>query len=198
MDARADERAVRGTSSPVLGMVLFVASEAMFFAAFFAVYAIDYSSSRIWPPRGIVVPSLALPSVATALIAASSVSVQLGRRAIRRGDVGALNRWVGATLLLGVGFAVLQLAGYSQVDFGISAGVFGSLFYMMTGIALAHVVGGVVFLVMVLTRSMTGQLTMIRHDSAEAAAIYWHFVVVVSIAIYLAFFVLASVSTKGP
>jgi cytochrome c oxidase subunit III len=198
VDVQADERAVRGTSSPVLGMVLFVASEAMFFAAFFAIYAIAYSSARVWPPRGLVIPSLALPSVATGLIALSSLSVHLGLRAIRRGDTGGLNRWLASTLVLGIGFVGLQLAGYSQVDFGISNGLFGSLFYVMTGIALAHVAGGVVFLVMVLARSLTGQLTMIRHDSAEAMAIYWHFVVVVSIAIYVVFYLLVSVYTKGP
>jgi len=197
-DLQADERAVRGTSSPVLGMVLFVASEAMFFAAFFAIYAIAYSSARVWPPRGVVVPALALPTVATVLMVASSLSVQLGLRAIRRGDTRGLNRWMASTLVLGIGFVALQLAGYSQVDFSISNGLFGSLFYVMTGVALAHVVGGVVFLVMVLTRSLTGQLTMIRHESAEAMAIYWHFVVVVSIVIYVAFYLLVSVYTKGP
>jgi len=197
-EVRSDERAVRGTTSPVLGMVLFVASEAMFFAAFFAVYAIAYSSARICPPKGIAVPSLAVPSVATAVIAVSSLSMQLGVGAIRRGDTRALNRWMGATLVLGVAFVALQLAGYSQVDFGISSGIFGSLFYVMTGVALAHVAGGVVFLVMVITRSVTGQVTPVRHESAEAAAIYWHFVVVVSVAIYVAFFLLVSVHAKGP
>ena len=52
---------------PVLGMVLFVASEAMFFAAFFAVYAMSYSQRPTWPPKNIAVPSLGLPSVAMAL-----------------------------------------------------------------------------------------------------------------------------------
>jgi heme/copper-type cytochrome/quinol oxidase subunit 3 len=198
VELRDDERAVRGTTSPVLGMVLFVASEAMFFAAFFAIYAIAYSSARVWPPRGIVVPALALPSVATGLIAVSSLSVQLGLRAIRQGATKQLNGWLVATLVLGIGFVALQLAGYGQVDFSISDGLFGSLFYVMTGVALAHVAGGVVFLVMVLARSLTGQLTMIRHESAEAMAIYWHFVVVVSVAIYVVFDLLVSVYTKGP
>lgn len=193
-----DERAVRGTSSPVLGMVLFVASEAMFFAAFFAVYAIAYSSARVWPPRGLLIPSLTLPSVATGLIVVSSLSLQLAVRAIRRGDTRGLNRLLAFTLALAVGFVVLQMIGYSQVDFGISAGLYGSLFYVMTGVALAHVVGGVVFLIMVLARSLTGQLNMVRHESAEAAAIYWHFVVIVSIAIYVAFYLLVSLYTKGP
>lgn len=194
----SDERAVRRTSSPVLGMVLFVTSEAMFFAAFFAIYAMSYSSQRAWPPKGITVPSIGVPTVGTVAIVASSLFLQMGVRAVRRGDERRLSVWAGATLLFGVAFVGLQLYGYSQVDFGIRSGIYASLFYMMTGVALAHVVGGVVFLVLVLVRSATGRLTMVRHEPAEAAAIYWHFVVIVSVLLYVAFFLLPTVVPKGP
>jgi cytochrome c oxidase subunit 3 len=193
-----DERAVRGTSSPVLGMVLFVSSEAMFFAAFFAIYAMTYTTATAWPPKNAPAPDLALPSVATGLMVLSSLFVQAGVRSIRRGSTRSLNRWLAATLLLGAGFVALQLVGFSQVDFGIHAGVYGSLFYLMGGVALAHVAGGIVFLLLVLTRSVTGQLTLVRHEPAEALAIYWHFVVVVSVALYVAFYLLASLHPKGP
>jgi cytochrome c oxidase subunit 3 len=194
----SDERAVRGTSSPVLGMVLFVASEAMFFAAFFAIYAMSYSSQPSWPPKDVTVPGTGIPTVMTGLLVASSLFLQMGVRAIRRGDDRRLSLWLSATLVLGAAFVALQLYGYSQVDFGISEGIYASLFYIMTGLALAHVAGGVVFLVLVLVRSATGRLAMIRHEPAEAAAIYWHFVVIVSVALYLAFSLLPSVFPKGP
>jgi len=193
-----DERVVRGTSSPVLGMVLFVASEAMFFAAFFAIYAMSYSSQPSWPPKGVTVPSIGVPSVMTGLIVASSFFLQLGVRAIRRGDGRRLSLWLATTLLLGATFVALQLFGYSQIEFGIRSGIYASLFYVMTGVALAHVVGGVVFLLLVLVRSATGHLTMVRHEPAEAAAIYWHFVVIVSVALYVVFYLLVSVQPKGP
>jgi cytochrome c oxidase subunit III len=194
----SDERAVRGTSGPVLGMVLFVASEAMFFAAFFAIYAMSYSSQPAWPPKDITVPSIGIPTVMTGLIVASSLFLQMGVRAIRRGEDRRLSLWLAITLLLGAAFAALQLYGYSQVDFGIRAGIYASLFYIMTGLALAHVAGGVVFLILVLVRSATGRLAMVRHEPAEAAAIYWHFVVIVSVVLYLAFYILPSVFPKGP
>ena len=194
----SDERAVRGTSSPVLGMVLFVASEAMFFAAFFAIYAMSYSSQPSWPPKDVTVPGSGIPTVMTGLLVASSFFLQMGVRAIRRGDDRRLSVWLAATLVLGAAFVALQLFGYAQVDFGIGEGIYASLFYMMTGLALAHVAGGVVFLVLVLVRSATGRLAMVRHEPAEAAAIYWHFVVIVSVALYLAFSLLPSVFPKGP
>ncbi len=194
----SDERAVRGTSSPVLGMVLFVASEAMFFAAFFAIYAMSYSSQPSWPPKDVTVPGTGIATVMTGLLVASSFFLQMGVRAIRRGDDRRLSVWLAATLVLGAAFVALQLFGYAQVDFGIGEGIYASLFYMMTGLALAHVAGGVVFLVLVLVRSATGRLAMVRHEPAEAAAIYWHFVVIVSVALYLAFSLLPSVFPKGP
>ncbi len=194
----ADARASRRTSSPVLAMVLFVASEAMFFAAFFAIYAISYSTQSSWPPKNVTVPSIGIPTAMTALMVVSSLTIHLGVRAIRQGQDRGLTSWLGATAALGLAFVVLQLLTYQDVDFGIRSGIYASLFYMMTGIALAHVVGGVVFLVMVVVRTVTGRLSMVREESAEAAAVYWHFVVVVSVAIYVAFYLLVTLHTKGP
>src|SRR5205823_12255927 len=76
----ADERAARTSSAPVLGMILFVASESMFFAAFFAIYALNFASHTTWPPKGIHNPSIGLPTVMTAAMLLSSVSVQVGLR----------------------------------------------------------------------------------------------------------------------
>jgi cytochrome c oxidase subunit 3 len=194
----ADQRAVRGTSAPVLGMVLFVASEGMFFAAFFAIYAMSYSSHAVWPPKGIATPSLGLPSLATALMLASSVFVALGLRSVHAGLTAQLNRWLGLTLAAGTGAAALQLVGASQAGFGIRAGIYPSLFYMMTAVALAHIAGGLVFVVMVLLRGASGQLSTARPEPAEAAAIYWHFVVAISVALYIAFSLIPALHVKGP
>jgi heme/copper-type cytochrome/quinol oxidase subunit 3 len=169
----------------------------MFFAAFFAVYAMSYSSHRSWPPKGIVVPGLALPTVMVALMVLSSVFVQVAVRAVRAGEGRRLTRALAATLGLGLAFAVLQIVAYSQVHFGIRSGTYASLFYLMSAVALAHVAGGVVFLAMVLIRTVGGELAIGRPEPAEAAAIYWHFVVVVSVALYLAFSVLPSALPKG-
>src|SRR5205823_4052245 len=80
-----DERAVRGTSAPVMGMVLFVAGEAMFFAALFAAYFSSRAAAKVWPPAGIGVPDLPIPAVLTAILVSSSVVLQFAIRAVRRG-----------------------------------------------------------------------------------------------------------------
>jgi cytochrome c oxidase subunit III len=185
-----DERVVRQTSGPVLGMVVFVASEAMFFATFFGAYFTIYSVNPVWPPAGFPHLEPQLATVLTVLLVASSVTLQIGVRAIRRDRTRAMLVWLGLTILLGAGFLGLQLYDYSLLGFGVRDGIFGSLFYVMTGLHMAHVFGGVVFLVLVLVQGLGGQLTHAHHDSMEAGSIYWHFVDVVWICLFTTFYLI--------
>ncbi|HEY4728688.1 MAG TPA: cytochrome c oxidase subunit 3, partial [Actinomycetes bacterium] len=114
-----DERAVRQTSGPVLGMVIFVASEAMFFATFFGAYFTIYSVNPVWPPAGFPRLEPGLATVLTVVLVASSVTLQVGVRAIRRDRVRAFLGWLGLTILLGVTFLGLQLYDYSTLRFGV-------------------------------------------------------------------------------
>ena len=189
VDLTRDERAVRRTSGPVLGMVVFVASEAMFFATFFGAYFTIYSVNPVWPPAGFPRLKPELATVLTVVLVSSSVTLQLGVRAIRRDRARLLLFWVGLTILLGTTFLGLQLFDYSLLGFSVRDGIFGSLFYVMTGLHMAHVFGGVVFLVVVLLQSLGGQLSDASHDSLEAGAIYWHFVDVVWICLFTTFYV---------
>jgi len=187
----SEGRAVRGASSPILGMVLFVASEAMFFGALFGAYFTISAAQPVWPPKSIPIPEINIPAIATALLVSSSFVLQSGLAAIRRGQVSRLERRLGVTILLGAGFLLLQLWDYSRMGFGIHGGVYPSLFYVMTSLHMAHVAGGVVFLSLVLAQSRTGQLSMARHDPVEAGAIYWHFVDVVWIGLFTIFYLMA-------
>jgi cytochrome c oxidase subunit III len=184
-----DERAVRGTSSPVMGMVLFVAGEAMFFAALFAAYFSSRAAATVWPPKPIGVPDLPIPAVLTAILVSSSVVLQFGIRAIRRGHVATFERLLALTILLGLCFLALQGYDYSTLTFGIKGGIYPSLFYVMTGLHMAHVVGGVVLLSVVGAQAVTGQISAVRHEPVEAATIYWHFVDIVWIALFTVFYV---------
>jgi cytochrome c oxidase subunit III len=183
-----DERAVRGTSSPVMGMVLFVAGEAMFFAAFFGVYFSIRTSASVWPPRTIGIPELPIPAALTVILVSSSVVLQLGVAALRRGRSTTFRGLLGLTILLGACFLALQAYDYSRLSFGVRDGIYPSLFYVMTGLHMAHVAGGVVLLALVMGQAVTGQLSPERHDPVEAAAIYWHFVDIVWIGLFTAFY----------
>ena len=183
-----DERVARGTSGPILGMVLFVVSEAMFFATFFGAYFTIREASPTWPPKGIPHLEIGIATVLTIILVSSSFVLQQGVRAIRKGHARRLQAWLAATLALGASFLALQLYDYSQLGFGLKDGIFGTLFYVMTSLHMAHVFGGVVFLVLVLLQGIGGQLSDASHDSLEAGTIYWHFVDVVWICLFTTFY----------
>ncbi|MGH2384884.1 MAG: cytochrome c oxidase subunit 3, partial [Candidatus Limnocylindria bacterium] len=126
----------------------------------------------------------------TAILVASSFTMQFGVWAIRRGDTGKLKMWTGITLILGVLFLMGQLYDYSVLGFGIADGVFGTTFYTLTGFHGAHVFGGAVGLTIILARALRGQFSARNHVAVEAVSMYWHFVDVVWIAVFSTIYLL--------
>jgi cytochrome c oxidase subunit III len=185
----ADRRAKPEISGPVLGMILFVASEAMFFAAFFGAFFTIKANEPVWPPPGIHL-EVDIATILTVILIASSVCVQIAVRATRTGAMRRATIWLGITVGLGVAFLALQAYDYSQLGFGLKDGVFGTLFYVMTGIHMAHVIGGVVFLALVFSQLVRGRINREHHDPLAAGAIYWDFVDVVWICLFTVFYVL--------
>ena len=176
-----------GMPTPLLGMLLFIASEVMFFGGLFAAY-FNSRAAHVgeWrPPAG--APELEILPIAlpiTIILVSSSFTMQFAVWAIRRGDQRALKRWIGLTLALGVAFLLGQLYDYSQLGFGINGGIFGTTFYTLTGFHGAHVFGGAVGLTILLARSVQGQFSARNHIAVEAISMYWHFVDVVWIALF--------------
>jgi cytochrome c oxidase subunit 3 len=179
-----------GMSMPLLGMVLFIASEVMFFGGLFAMYFNVRADAKVWPPAGLEELRATLPAIFTCILVLSSVTMHLGVLAIRRGNTKALARWVGITLLLGVIFLCGQIYDYAHLEFTIRDGVYGSSFYTLTGFHGAHVFGGAIYLFIVLIRTMTGQFSKAHHAAVEGASMYWHFVDVVWIALFFTLYVL--------
>jgi cytochrome c oxidase subunit III len=184
------ERPSREMSGPVLGMVLFVASEAMFFAAFFGGYFTIRANAKVWPPPGIPHLKIDIASILTVILVLSSFMVQISLRSIRTGDQRRCVLFLGITIALGVTFLALQLYDYSQLGFGVKDGTFGTLFYVMTGIHMAHVFGGVVFLALVFGQARNGLLSPANHDPLAAGAIYWDFVDVIWLLLFTTFYLL--------
>jgi cytochrome c oxidase subunit 3 len=173
-----------GMSMPLLGMVLFIASEVMFFGGLFAAYFNLRADASEWPPAGLEHLHITLPAIFTGVLVLSSVTMQLGVFAIRRGNRKALTRWVAVTLVLGLVFLCGQLYDYSTLDFTIRDGIYGTTFFTLTGFHGAHVFAGAIYLFIVLIRSSTGQFSKEHHAAVEGASMYWHFVDVVWIALF--------------
>jgi len=173
----------------VMGMILFVASEAMFFAAFFGGFFTIKANEPVWPPPGIHL-EVGVATILTVILVASSVCVQIAIRSTRAGAMRRATVWLGVTIGLGIAFLALQAYDYSQLGFGLKDGVFGTLFYVMTGIHMAHVVGGVVFLALVFGQLVRGGVSREHHDPLAAGAIYWDFVDVVWLCLFTVFYLL--------
>jgi cytochrome c oxidase subunit 3 len=186
-----------GISNPVLGMLLFITSEVMFFSGLFAAYFNVRANAIPWPP---FVPDtdpqvqyhvdmLPLVLPATILLIISSFTCQWGIWAIRRNDHVRFVRAFGVTVVLGAIFLVMQgldywMLGHEEHPVTLSSGTFGTTYFTLTGFHGAHVFGGVVMLSVVLYRGMMGQFSAKHHDAAEAASLYWHFVDVVWILLF--------------
>ncbi|MCA1587619.1 MAG: cytochrome c oxidase subunit 3 [Chloroflexi bacterium] len=176
----------------LLGMLLFIASEVMFFGGLFATYFnARASAAGEWgPPAGAHELDIVLAGVLTVVLVTSSFTMQFGVWAIRRGNIGQLRLWTALTLILGVTFLLGQLYDYSTLGFGLADGVFGTTFYTLTGFHGAHVFGGTVGLTILLARAMRGQFSARNHVAVEAISIYWHFVDVVWIAVFSTIYLL--------
>jgi cytochrome c oxidase subunit 3 len=178
----------KGLGNPVLGMLLFIVSEIMFFGGLFAAYFSLRTSSAAWPPEGndafLIQEHVLFPSVLTLLLVISSLTCQIAVWRIRRGDRVGMNRALMLTVILGVVFLIGQAYEYTQLGFGVADGTFGGTFYILTGFHGAHVLGGVLMLGVCLYRGGLGQFSAQHHDMVEATSIYWHFVDVVWVLLF--------------
>ena len=189
-----------GISNPILGMLLFICSEIMFFSGLFAAYFATRAAALVWPPIIPDDPELTeafnlhaepiFALVLTIILVLSSFTCQFGVWAIRRDDRTGFIRNIGVTLVLGIVFLIGQIYDYVTIGFGIADGTFGSTFYTLTGFHGAHVFAGVIMLSVVLYRGLAGQFSSRHHDAVEATSLYWHFVDVVWIALFSTLYIL--------
>jgi len=167
------------------GMLLFIASEVMFFAAFFWAY-FDASlfpkeaTGYQWPPVGIeVFDPFGVPFLNTLILLLSGCTVTWAHHELRKGNQRGTVQGLALTIVLGVLFTSLQAYEYSHAAFGFREGIYPSTFFMATGFHGFHVIVGTCFLTVCFFRALKGHFKPDHHFGFEAAAWYWHFVDVV-------------------
>jgi cytochrome c oxidase subunit 3 len=181
-----------------IGMILFITSEVMFFAAFF--WAFFHSSlapsvelGAIWPPLGIeVLNPWGVPLLNTVILLSSGATVTWAHHAIVNGNRIQATIGLTWTVALAIIFTILQGFEYYEAGFTIADGVYGSTFFMATGFHGLHVIIGTIFLSVGLLRLMAGHFTMQHHFGFEAAAWYFHFVDVVWLFLFISVYIWGS------
>jgi cytochrome c oxidase subunit 3 len=203
------KEANEGDHTPVVsiglryGMILFIASEVMFFVGWFWIFfemalfhhvrtasPIDdvRTAWATWPPKGVeLVPPFELPLVNTLTLLLSGTTVTWAHHALQVGDRRSAKIGLVLTILLGMLFTSIQAFEYRHIltdhlfygPDSPNSGLYGSAFFMATGFHGFHVVVGTIFLTVCLGRLIGGGFTPQKHFGFEAAAWYWHFVDVV-------------------
>lgn len=190
MEATSHAAGARGgTDTTLIGPLLFIASEAMFFSGLFAAYFNVRARESVWPPPGIEL-DYPIAIVITAILLTSSVTMQLAVNAIKAGDHRRMMRFLIVTFALGAIFLAGQLFDYSTLNFGIGSGVYGALFYTLTGFHGAHVTGGLIAIFALLLRGGAGQFSARHHSMVEGVSAYWHFVDVIWVLLFSTLYLL--------
>jgi cytochrome c oxidase subunit III len=170
--------------SQLLGILLFIISEAMLFGSFFTAYFfIRVVQNEPWPPEPFEFPVL-VASMNTAILVSSSFTVHYALHSIKRGNRLGLQVGLASTFLLGTMFLLTQINEYVKAGFAISDGAFASVFYGLTGLHGAHVFVGLTLLAMMTVRAYRGHFSPEAHMGVECAGIYWHFVDVMWIIVW--------------
>ncbi len=188
------------------GMILFIASEVMFFVAWFWAFfdASLFSGEKIqyarvaftgghWPPKGIeVLNPWHFPLLNTLILLTSGTTVTWAHHELLRNNRNGLKVGLILTILLGISFTCIQAYEYSHAPFAFKGSIYGSTFFMATGFHGFHVIIGTLFLSVCLLRAFLGQFSPKQHLGFEFAAWYWHFVDVVWLFLFSCIYVWGS------
>lgn len=195
-------------------MSWFIFSEVMFFGAFFGAlfyarsismpWLADLDNKLLWPnfighwagasPAGTieafkVMPPFPIPTLNTALLLASGVTLTIAHHALVAGNRARTCLFLFVTVLLGATFMGFQayeyIHAYTELNLKLTSGIYGSTFFMLTGFHGFHVTMGAIMLSVVLYRLLRGDFTPTHHFGFEGAAWYWHFVDVVWLGLYV-------------
>lgn len=175
-----------------MGMILFIASEVMFFFGFFwaffhAALVPVQEIGCVWPPQGIeVFNAWEVPFLNTVILLSSGATCTWAHHAIVAGDRRSAIVALVFTLALATLFSGFQVYEYKHASFTLTDGIYGSCFFMATGFHGFHVQIGTIFLFICLVRLIQHHFTREHHFGFEAAAWYWHFVDVVWLFLFVA------------
>jgi cytochrome c oxidase subunit 3 len=182
------EATFQGYHTPIVqlgmryGMALFIASEVMFFSAFFWAFFSSslYPVGGVWPPKGIhPFEPFEFPFLNTLILLLSGTTVTWAHHSLLEGKYKGLVQGLIVTVFLGLCFTSCQAYEYSHATFHFSGGIYPSTFFMATGFHGFHVIVGTTFLAVCLWRAVRHHFKPDHHFGLEAAAWYWHFVDVV-------------------
>lgn len=177
---------VSGRSATVWwAMILMIAIEATVFGTLIASFLYLSLFEPAWPPPGVDLPKLALPTINTGVLLLSSVSMRYGDRGMMHGSVRRLLVGISGAIALGVLFLVLKVVEYSTVDYHWDDHAYGSIVWLIIGFHSLHVLSLVLKSLVVAAIAWRGYFDAHRYLGVQVNGLYWHFVVLVWLPLYV-------------
>lgn len=172
----------RPLSNAKLGVLVLLGAETMLFAGLIGTFLVFRMGNVTWPPSshaGIQLPSL-LTGFNTAGLIISGFTMFLALRSVQRDQVKRLRNWLIFTGTLGLLFLIVQGSEWAQLvhkGLTLQSGVYGGIFYVLIGCHAVHVLGAVIWLLVIIGMAIAGKFSSVRYTGVETCAIYWIYVV---------------------
>ena len=194
------EETSTGLSNRKLLMWTFLGSDVMFFGAFIATYLVYRGKSLVGPyPSEIL--NIPITSVSTFVLLMSSLAMVLGLHYVKEGDKNKGTLWILVVVLLGsvfMGFQFVEFREFAHLGLTPRTNIFGTTFFILTGIHGAHVTIGVIWMTFLAYSSHNGALRANNALDLEIAGLYWHFVDIVWIVIFTVIYLISANDMPPP
>ncbi|MQG90347.1 MAG: cytochrome oxidase subunit III [SAR202 cluster bacterium] len=194
------EETSTGLNNRKLLMWAFLGSDVMFFGAFIATYLVYRGKSLVGPYPSEVL-NIPITTVSTFVLLMSSLAMVLALHYVKEGEKNKGTLWILAVVVLGaifMGFQFVEFREFAHLGLTPRTNIFGTTFFILTGIHGAHVTIGVIWMAFLAYSSNSGAL---RSDNAldlEIAGLYWHFVDIVWIVIFTVIYLISANDAPPP
>ena len=194
------EETSTGLSNRKLLMWTFLGSDVMFFGAFIATYLV-YRGKSLVGPYPSEIQNIPITSVSTFVLLMSSLAMVLGLHYVKEGDKNKGTLWILVVVLLGsvfMGFQFVEFREFAHLGLTPRTNIFGTTFFILTGIHGAHVTIGVIWMTFLAYSSHNGALRANNAMDLEIAGLYWHFVDIVWIVIFTVIYLISANDMPPP
>jgi len=184
------DAAAASRSTAQFGVIVFLASDVMLFAPFFAASFLLRAGNEPWPPEGVELDTLRAAAATVVLVASSFALVASDRAAERLDGATAQRRWLLVTIALGAAFLANQLAEYATVSFRAGDHTYGSVYWLLTGLHSVHVTAGLVAMALLLVRSARTRTPAVISSWTGGVSLFWHLVDVIWLFVFTTIWVI--------
>lgn len=175
--------------SKMFGFIVFLLSESVIFLSFFTGYIVYKTTTPNWLPAGVSGLEIKEPAINTVILVSSSFVIYLAERALQSHNLTKFRLYLLATMAMGSYFLVGQAVEWHSLTFGFTSGVFGGMFYLLTGFHGLHVFTGILLQLIILVYSFIPAGENSSHFGVNATSLFWHFVDVIWIILFVLLYI---------